>query len=78
MLNLKEFNLVRFADNEIVFKSRRDLVNAMQEFSNDNDIVVSYQEGNKIRSILLMANILTRFRNGEVAMSAEEDVTEVS
>lgn len=78
MLNLKEFNLVRFTEDEIVFQSRRDLVNALQEFSNDNDIVVSYQQGNKMRSIVLMASTLTRFRSGEVLISAEEEVTEVS
>ena len=76
MLNLKEFILVRYSTDEIVFQSRRDLVNALQEFSNDNDIVVTYRDGNKMRSILLMANTLSRFRNGEVAISAEEEVTD--
>lgn len=74
MLNLKEFNLVRFSEKEIVFQCRRDLVNALQEFSSGNDIVVTYQDGNKLRSILLMASTLTKFRNGDVLLSAEEDL----
>lgn len=78
MLNLKEFSVARYTDTEIVFQSRRDLVNALQEFSNDNDIVITYRDGNKMRSIVLMAKTLSRFRNGEVSISAEEELTDKS
>ncbi len=74
MLNLKEFNLVRYSAQEIVFSCRRDLVNALQEFSSGNDIVITYRDGNKFRSIILMASCMTKFRNGELLLSAEEEI----
>ncbi|MCK4260659.1 MAG: hypothetical protein KAX49_16905 [Halanaerobiales bacterium] len=76
MLNFKEFNLVRYSEDEIVFSSRRDLVNAIQEFSSGNDIVVTYRDGNKLCSIIIMASCLTKFRNGDLLLSAEEELQE--
>ncbi|WP_027340429.1 hypothetical protein [Halonatronum saccharophilum] len=74
MINFKELNLQSYSEEEIIFKSRRDLISAIEELSNGNDIVISYPKDNKLRSIVLMNEVMVKFRNGDIALVAEEEL----
>ncbi|MGM0369289.1 MAG: hypothetical protein ACQEP9_02570 [Bacillota bacterium] len=75
MNNYKDFKLIRYSDEELVFSSKKDFKQALQEFKSENDIIASFESDGKLKTILISSEIITKYRNDEINIYAEEKIT---
>ena len=75
MNNYKDFELVRYNDEELVFKNKSDFKQALQEFKSENDILASFVVDTKLKTVLISSEILTHYRNDEINIYAEESIS---
>jgi len=73
-VELKSFHLVRFNNQEIVFCSSEDLKEAYGILKKEDNILISYLEGNKRITKILGPEILGDVRSKTVLLSAEEEL----
>ncbi|MFO7820261.1 MAG: hypothetical protein R6V17_08520 [Halanaerobacter sp.] len=74
MNNYKDFTLRRYNEEELVFNSKDDFKKALQEFKSENDILASYETDGRLKTILISSEILTKYRNSEIEIYAEEKI----
>lgn len=74
MNNYKDFALRRYNEEELVFNSKEDFKKALQEFKSENDILASYEADGRLKTILISSEILTKYRNDEIKIYAEERI----
>jgi hypothetical protein len=73
--NYKDFKLIRYSDEELVFSNKKDFKQALQEFKSENDIIASFESDGKLKTILISSEIITKYRNDEINIYAEEKIT---
>lgn len=74
MNNYKDFALRRYNEEELVFNSKEDFKKALQEFKSENDVLASYEADGRLKTILISSEILTKYRNDEIKIYAEERI----
>ncbi|MGM0470958.1 MAG: hypothetical protein ACQEQI_01545 [Bacillota bacterium] len=74
MNNYQDFDLVRYNEKELVFSSKEDFKQALQEFKSDNDIIATFESEGRLKTILISAEVMTQYRNQELAIYAEEEL----
>ena len=76
MKQMTDYELVRYVPGEeVVFKSKDDLIKALQDLSSGNDIIITYQTEDILRTEILQDDIMTKFNSGDIVLCAEQKIS---